>query len=467
MTRPRPALRLFVLAALALPAAAQDGEPARTEPRIRVVEEALDTDGKSSYGFHAAAENPYAVGLAFPGVVIGVEKADADVIKAPDDDEWQLESIAEAWLPEDARDEVEDRVDDENQLFVSHIVAFDHGETRGPKGPFRFLRGRRLYSVYETAAKAAYNEGRDALGSLRDGRPSALTRALEKRAEGATHIILAVMGWNTSQVKAARQFNSLIGFTAQAWAEDAAEKPFAPLFIGVTWPSYTPYARGIDFQVQRDDADELGMIWLNRLIHEVLGPLKSRRGIPLVALGHSFGARALLRASVSRPLIDARYRDAAFAGEASPIDLTLALQPALPIKGFIDEEAGFYWPRWRGGAGAVVMTASEHDSAAKIPRLWTRIYAGSGRAVRAVREEKEYREAFVLGRVGGDGRGPLPELAPRSAANRVLLVDAGALICRENPEHGGGAHSDIYRIETGRFIASVLRRYAPGRTRPQ
>ena len=80
--------------------------------------------------------------------------------------------------------------------------------------------------------------------------------------------------------------------------------PFRPLFVGVTWPSEWS-APLVSIANKMNDADELGMTWVSRVVRDVLVPLKRAHSIPLILAGHSLGARLMTRAVFGMPqLVD-------------------------------------------------------------------------------------------------------------------------------------------------------------------
>lgn len=98
------------------------------------------------------------------------------------------------------------------------------------------------------------------------------------------------MGWNTGEIEALESFNNLSGFLADAAERSPEGKPFKPLVIGVTWPSAWSFGtsptddllRGISFANKKNDADEVGAVWLSRLLHDILPRVRGQGAGPQV-----------------------------------------------------------------------------------------------------------------------------------------------------------------------------------------
>ncbi len=116
-----------------------------------------------------------------------------------------------------------------------------------------------------------------------------------------THILLMCTGWNNHQLESVERYNEWLSVTRKAAQEEGKE--FRPFYLGITWPSYW-HNRSfdktlIDLPNKANDADDLGLTHINYLIWKGLVPLSKENKLPLILIGHSFGARILSRASAS------------------------------------------------------------------------------------------------------------------------------------------------------------------------
>src|SRR4051794_2786461 len=300
--------------------------------------------GSTWYGsdlriYHAALLSPKGLGLRVPGYVVGVENlhpANVGFLSASD--------------PQ--------RLVGEHHV-ITHIVRYNLADGAAPRQPrascvlYTLLDrsepdgdpGRRLFDHcadhLETApgslGTASQTQG-DAIARLRESLVDALERA--PAAAAYSHIMVMIMGWNTDQERALRNFNSLIGNLADE-AAALGIRDFRPLVIGVTWPSQWqlgewsivpgPIVRGVSFPFKRRDANDTGKYVLRDVIvHAVLAARQDvaarvgRTGGPrLVMIGHSFGARAIVKALASSEVAKEPFR---------PEDRAVLLEGAFEFK---------------------------------------------------------------------------------------------------------------------------------------
>ena len=269
-----------------------------------------------------------------------------------------------------------------------------------------------------------------------------------------THVLFAVMGWNTPQIEAVRNFNSIATNIRRA---SGVNENFNPLFIGVTWSSYwdqnwfDALIRLASYPNKANDADEIGASWLGLLIERIS---EVTPGIPKVAIGHSFGARAASMAvcmgSQFNMAVAPQTQQVASAVSVTPIDLFIALQPAVSINRFLkgggwDE---IEYPESCSRAKRIVVTASSSDDAVK-SAFWADM-AGAEKTWRDVCENKrsKFKESPACLTAEASGKTNVESV---SVPEHFVYVDASPLVFFEHPNTGGGAHSDIYRPETGAF----------------
>ena len=456
MSRSRPRLRATAaIVGLALLAGCAGDAPRR---HFADTEAALDTDGGTTLHSHAASYYPRGVSLGFPGFVVAVDKSPRDAVLggAP----LYLHDVSHAGRGMAA--DAARLAGDAKLLYVSHV----HEYTGRPYGDGNCYH----YSVYErrgvpgpvppcrdavtAAGEPPFARGFDALGHLRDVLSERLRAPDPGRLRDAsggsdyTHLVVVVMGWNTTQVQAFRNFGSLMGHLHAAAGGDRA---FRPLFVGVTWPSFwesdwlDPLWKLFSYPNKANDADELGLSWLGVLLRDVVGTLP-REGLTTVVVGHSFGARAVATAACVGAAVDAAPTGSHRA--PPPVDLLVGLQPAFSINRFLAEPAGVFdedihFPGACAPARRLVLTASAGDTAVDSQLIadmagdeasWQRLCAPGAAG------------PFACAQTDADGG---LDAVPDA---RLVYLDASTLIHENAHGTGGGAHSDIYRAATGRLL---------------
>jgi len=470
---------------------------------LQETEEALGTESQANKIMHSGVDFPRGLSLSMPGYVIGVEKAPRARVTTA---RWQTSPRSlgkqHVRIPADERrtNRIADTLyTDAKAHVVTHIMKYDV-ET-SPVSAYQRTKGCALYNLYERDAADAKIEcdhylpalAHDQLKNSFDNSWRALDyfrmSLLERlRGENApTHLVVYVMGWNTPQIEAYRNFNSLAGHLVDA-AEVDQTREFRPLVIGMTWPSLwrglklVPnfISQPISYRNKADDADEIGMSWLGVLIHDVLVDVRNQvdreqgRYIPIVAVGHSFGARAVSRAVYTGPAI-ARNEESAPSNNYNRVaDLMIGLQGAFSKnrfhpKGGKGEEDQPY-DHFRYQAGQTVLTASQHDKAIDLgfwaesagnEESWDDECAAPDAASNPLFNCQNVSEKsdFV----------PILRNLPRKAcigndptSCRIQYVRMDPIVRFNAAETGGGAHSDIYRAPIGRLTWEMIKKYAPG-----
>jgi pimeloyl-ACP methyl ester carboxylesterase len=272
--------------------------------------------------------------------------------------------------------------------------------------------------------------------------------------------------------------------------------------IGVTWPSLwalsdwsvvpTALVRLLSFENKADDAEEVGATWLRDVIsYAALPARKAARAVMqeraeakaarVVLVGHSFGARALVAALTQRPQLQPP------AGLEAPLlergDPVLLLEGAFEFERLFDRDpsvsptpttsatappARLQRP-FSAGDPMLTLTASDYDTAVRAA-VWG-WYAGDARTYDQVcmsaRDHQPWR-GLDLSEFGCGVAQSLEVKAPYGldlcqqslrqgtpvdlTGKRVAYFDASHMINCNAPFTGGGAHSDIYRRETARFL---------------
>lgn len=362
------------------------------------------------------------------------------------DGDLRLKEIPEAGLD---IGQTRDKFNDGKLLYITHIIENNPATRRG-------CALYNLYAINHTPQFAedcehsapppadlatAFKDSWRALDQLK----SALS---DQVASGRyTDLVVLTMGWNTPQEEAVRNFNAIVGSMKQA----AGKARFEPLVIGVTWPSMwanawlDPLFKIVSFPYKAHDADELGLSWLAVLLHDTIAPARGKLNV--IVIGHSFGSRAASTAACVGPVI----RDGRHAESRAPIDHLINLQGAfLSERLFGEDDAGFHFPTGCTNVRNLVLTSSSRDTAMNKP-FWG-LYAGDERSYdKQCRGQGRLLRCAEAGPEGGlksDGLNP---------DSNILYINANQLIRENAYQTGGGAHSDIYRRETGRLIYDLTR----------
>lgn len=176
-----------------------------------------------------------------------------------------------------------------------------------------------------------------------------------------THIFVLMTGWNNIQYQALEFYNNTIVNLQKVSDENGTD--FNPLVVGITWDSVWG-ERNANFLKRvfhlssyfnkANDADEVGFTVVNKMINHIipksLEELESEceknnvecRMPKVVAVGHSFGARALSRAIMSSEyLADSDISNGY--GSKSVVDLFVGLQGAFDANRFIEDYNPFIW----------------------------------------------------------------------------------------------------------------------------
>ena len=424
-------------------------------------ETALETGGETTMLFHSILYYPGAISLNFPGYIVGIEKSPVERI-APREDILVCGRLKDGLSQKGAYRQVVDK----KVLFISHImkdvntpfgigncVLYNAYVQPGDNDTKQLVEScRETGGIGQVPPEHAYKKSWKALDILRQS----MERQL--RAGRYTHIVVITMGWNTVQEEAVRNFNTIIRNIKEA--ADRQGRPFNPLVIGVTWPSQWqndwlgPLYKALSFPVKAYDADELGLTWLGVLLHDTLPKVTAALGdtekIPVVIIGHSFGARASSVAACVGPVI---YEDAGGHIEREGLgddSILINLQGAFFIKRLLGQEhdRGLYFHDMCSSVSRVFLTSSRYDLA--MDAMFFGPYAGNN---------KSY-EKFCLGDktaglscVHADSSGRIIE---KSGLDHIVYINADRLIYQNAYLSGGGAHSDIYRKEHGVLIWDMI-----------
>lgn len=426
-------------------------------------EKKLKTDTHTTTQFHSVLYYPHQLGLRFPGIIVGVEKSPTSVVfNEADFNVKALDRVGKT------KQQVKKELIDSKVLYVSHIVEF--GERSTPKACswydlYRQHNDSALQLLIEPCAgsenaftilnnpndlNAVYKNSWTAMKSLK----TVIDERL-KNDKTYTHIIIATMGWNTSQAEAMQNFNSIVN---NMYASKPNGRAFNPLFVGVTWPSswesgmFGPVVTGASFGTKARDADELGLTWLGVILHQVLKDIPE--DVEPLLIGHSFGARSMSVAACIGPAI-AEKQDGNIVIKKN-LGTLVSLQGAYEYKRLLgrDEDKGKIYLYPDSCANTTFWsTTSKYDKALKTVIAWGNIYAGDSKAYNKLcnNQNDNLVNCYVV-----DSKSKLKETVTDGKNGNINFINADSIISKQSYNTSGGAHSDIYRIEHGRLIWNIL-----------
>lgn len=416
------------------------------------VEQRLGTNDRVSVQHHLAAYFPSGLSLNFPGYLIGLEDGAPDTVSH--EGELLFEDLPAAGS---GVQRIGATMKNEFLPFVSLI----HRYSGAPYGEGNCA----LHSLYQNSHQnlMPFCPGVDATAQrpLRDARDAyrrsweamaLLKEELQREVASGrySHLIVAMMGLDTSQEESLRNFRSIAWSIRQSGGEQ-----FRPLFIGVSWPSFfdnrwfDPVWDLLSYPSKADEADRLGLSWLGVLIHELIIPLD--KAIPTTIIAHSFGARALSMASCVGPIIRNGIQSRAWSdgqvGELIGLGAAFSLERMNDV--YIPFLEDINYPQRCGKVGRLILTASDKDQAVKMA-LWANLAGNFYHYERYCGSALPYTVHCI--RAGSDGAIAIPDGPPP----KLLYIDATELIQYQVPNTQGGAHSDIFRPEVGRMLWTLL-----------
>ena len=465
-------LRLASLALLSLLCAC-------SHPRYYVsAEQALTTDGHFASQGHFAVYYPSEIALDFHGYVVGIELSertaqlrDGDlVVKVPTKSGSTIARLAiELRDGSPQPDAVTPSSWGRGQVpVISQVLRY----TGNPLGSGNCA----LYSVYQSVGAELMDfcdgQRRPRIGEWATyqtafadswGAVELLKEALRKDAESGqyTHLVVAMMGWRTTQEEAIRNFNSLVRTTGMA-----AKGEFRPLFVGITWVGpwsgrwIDPINEAVSYPEIAELADTLGLTWLGVITEEAVLPLSGK--LPVSFLTHSFGSRAAVTAVCVGPVIR-RSEAAAHTPVTGSVDRLIGFQAALSLQRFKDQRHFIYedvrFPDHCPRARSIVVTTSRHDSAVRTI-IWADL-AGNYRYYRSFcRRNSGTIVSCAAVSESGTIEGEYDETM------RVLYLDASKVVRYTAPGTEGSAHSDIFRPPAGQLIWNLISKRPPGAQKP-
>ncbi|MFB9151179.1 hypothetical protein [Roseovarius ramblicola] len=336
--------------------------------------------------------------------------------------------------------------DDPKLQVATHVTRYDDGTACGLMNPYHDAGNPMpLCKPGGTVPdKTTFRAGID--GLFQTFLPDLTARL---RDGDYTHIVFASMGWNNDQRVSICRYRRIMDQTARAMPGDS----FRPLVVGMTWSSSWWPASSSRFVKalghigsvfnKATDSDEAGVLHGNVILNRLI-PHANRAGLPVVVLGHSFGARLSGRALFSRDLLR-------LGPEGPPADLAVFLQPAHSVFRYGGDTFGA-----RGNEGhpfdsfrtmpetRVVVTTSPEDTANPLA-IWSP-YMGSDQGWR-VAGRRVFHD--LIHRVPDSGVPSVDEMA-EWPPGKVTLVKAGFV----------GGHGDILNPEVAQFLARLITAHA-------
>lgn len=426
---------------------------------LEPAEKELGTAGSITMHYHSALYYPEEIALRSGGYLVGIEKGDPEDIFQAD----EKVTFKSPNAKDKAVKNQQEAVQEGKIMFVSHIIL--------DRPPGSVEHNCSLYNAYyrsgseiprtidyctdalapatSISAKDAYRSSWQAMETMQRN----LSRDIAS--PPYTHILVVVMGWNTVQEEAVRNINSIVRGIRHASKNDSIM--FNPIVIGVTWPSQwnspwlDPFYKLASFDTKAQDADEVGLTWLGVLLESTIPQAKKSAGrdLPVVVVGHSFGARAASTAACAGSVIAKDATPQSYFNQ--PVDLLINYQGAFLTDRLLGEntDGGFGLGDGCPRVKHIALTSSKKDTAVKIA-LWG-IYAGHSASFKEHCTNPNSSSNCVTA-------SPEGKITPAWSANKkITYINSDELITYNAFYTGGGAHSDIYRDEHGTLSWSLIK----------
>ena len=421
-------------------------------------EETLNTSGYYHVLDHISNYYPGAIALNFPGYIIGLEESSSRVVtRGREDvplDEAKLETgYTIKRLLKQLNYDVP---------FISQIMRYEGR----PYGEGNCA----LYSLYRNHGTAIVdscnNDPRNA-DLKNSGFESTFARSwdaidiLKERlaedlsTEEYTHLIVAVMGLDTAQEEAIRNYKSIVSSIRRQAGSD-----FKPRFIGVTWSSFCanrwfdPIWEALAYPPIADRADILGLTWLGVLVNEVIKPLSDHLEVTVIA--HSFGARAASMAVCVGPALLRSNQSVVDLRGHGKIDNFIGLAPAFSLSRFEEIDGLFYeniyYRDYCPTVERFVFTASINDGAFD-PVFWSDSAGDHENMEKYCDRKQPISVACITATADGGING-------YDVSAKLNYIDTSELMKFTMPGTEGGGHSDIFRPEIGKLLWTLINRSA-------
>jgi len=417
-------------------------------------EVSLHTSGYYGLLDHISSYYPHGISLNFRGYIVGIEETSRRHILEADDVLLMDESVlSSGYSVERFAKTLKFQLP-----FVSHIVRYEgnpYGEGNCALYNLYHYNGSALINPCNNDKRSlppdydnyssAFNDSWTAMEILKEN----LIKDLDTNSY--THLIVAVMGLDTAQEEAIRNYRSIIS-SIRSNAGDS----FKPLFVGITWPSYfanrwfDPLWEVLAYPPIADRADTLGLTWVGVLLSQVVKPLSERISVSVIA--HSFGARSASMGLCVGPVIQHERDQSIKPNNHWEVDNFIGLAPAFSMKRFVNEDYLFYenvyYRDYCPMINRFVFTASDHDGAFSA-LFWTDAVGDTKIMKSYCNQEHEVTVSCTT----AESDGSIDDFT-RSA--NITYIDTSNLMKYSMPGTHGGGHSDIYRPEIGKLLWSVI-----------
>ncbi len=415
-------------------------------------EDRLDTSGYYHVLDHIAAYYPSGIALNFPGYIVGFEESPTHrVTGGLDDISLQAKADSTGYTVDRLVDAMKYDVNYVSQVLAYRGLPFGEGNC----ALYNLYQNQGLSVIEPCGEDSGQNASRGndlsrayvnswhALDTLRERLSQDLASG------GYTHLVVAVMGLDTAQEEAIRNYKSIISSIRKN-----AGEAFNPLFVGVTWPSFyanrwfDPLWEALAYPPIADRADAIGLSWLGILFSDVILPLSDR--IEVTVIAHSFGARAATMALCVGPMLS---RDG---GRGQPaqarVENFIGLAAAFSLERFRQNKNIFYediyYHEFCPKIERFVFTSSDSDHAF-LPVFWSESVGDH----EFMRKFCEGEQPISVSCTAADAQGVVNAF---DASAKISYIDTSQLMKFTMPGTEGGGHSDIYRAETGRLLWSLI-----------
>lgn len=417
-------------------------------------EEDLGTGGSITMHYHSAIYYPEEIALRDGGYIVGIEKGDPDkILKSDEELTFEQPNSSDKTVKSQ-----QDAVHNGKMMFVSHIMRdqlpgsgkrnctlFDAYYRRDVEAPPARDCDKPDDHPPEIAPINAFRSSWKGMRTLEN----ALSTDIESH--NYTHIVVVVMGWNTVQEEAVRNINSIIRGIKHA--SEGSPGAFKPLVIGVTWPSQwnslwlDPLYKLTSFGTKAKDADEVGLTWLGILLGDTIpqASIQAKASLPVIVIGHSFGARAAITAACEGPII---AEEPGSRSAKQLADLLISYQGAFLTNRLLDKNSGEVFSDKCLRTRKIALTSSRNDRA--VTRAVWGVYAGGEKSFLRYCSTPSSLISCVRANAAGQTTPPL------TLSRKVTYINSDDLIHYNAFNTGGGAHSDIYRDEQGALSWSLI-----------
>lgn len=296
------------------------------------------------------------------------------------------------------------------------------------------------YNAYKTIGEQNYNLAKATINQFEEISEIVRVKFSE---ENFTHLVITCSGWNNYQVDSSQLYENWIKNTTEASKSGSTSTKFKPFVIGFTWSSRW-IIPGVSIFNKANDADELGISHVNFFLWKCLLPSIHKQDIPILTIGHSFGARVLSRAIYSRFMLNS-YDKNLF------IDKSIDFQGAYPYSRYTKKANS------NGKLYTIEMPVKKHyityskfDYALKFA-FWSVGYIGNNNSISKILKS-DAKSNFYFASLDSSGR-----IVNGCNGKNKILVDAKSIINKIS-SIASGAHNDVQDIEAGQFIWEVINR---------